>query len=242
MGHKLAASLMATTGLMGLKSPWPCWGIVVPGGLIEFQAPSAIGGMAPVDFVMVRQCPAWQHGNASLRHIGWEVALYSHGGGELASMFASIDDIEPNKGATFAEACGLEPSRIEGSEDLLPIDDRAMALARRLVLGSIAELDGGMSSRTTCTGRRGSTLTSIPAHGLWKLTRPVQVDVRRNCLEFCRGGGRSPSVRTMVRGHWKRQPVGSGGNDRKWIHVEPYWRGPEEGAVAVRPHVVVEKA
>lgn len=28
----------------------------------------------------------------------------------------------------------------------------------------------------------------------------------------------------------------------KWIHVEPYWRGPEEGAVAVRPHVVVEKA
>lgn len=35
------------------------------------------------------------------------------------------------------------------------------------------------------------------------------------------------AMRHIVRGHWKRQAVGIGGQDRKAIYVAPYWRGPD---------------
>lgn len=27
----------------------------------------------------------------------------------------------------------------------------------------------------------------------------------------------------------------------KWIHVEPFWRGPEDGPIAIRPHRFAER-
>jgi hypothetical protein len=47
-----------------------------------------------------------------------------------------------------------------------------------------------------------------------------------------------PSVQCLVRGHWKRQPCGHELQDRKWIQIEPYWRGPEDAPIAVRSHRV----
>lgn len=40
------------------------------------------------------------------------------------------------------------------------------------------------------------------------------------------------------RGHHKRQAHGTGGLLRKWIHVEPYWRGGEDAPIAVKTHKV----
>lgn len=39
--------------------------------------------------------------------------------------------------------------------------------------------------------------------------------------------------RHVVRGHWKGQPCGPGRTQRKRIWVEPFWRGPENAAVAL---------
>jgi hypothetical protein len=39
--------------------------------------------------------------------------------------------------------------------------------------------------------------------------------------------GTSPSVRTLVTGHWKRQPYGPQSSLRKWTWLEPHWRGLE---------------
>lgn len=36
-------------------------------------------------------------------------------------------------------------------------------------------------------------------------------------------------TRHIVRGHFKQQPHGPNGADRKTVWVEPYWRGPEDG-------------
>lgn len=52
------------------------------------------------------------------------------------------------------------------------------------------------------------------------------------------GVGSALAVRQLVRGHWKRQPVGPGGQERKLILVEPYWRGPEMAEVIEKPYLV----
>lgn len=52
-----------------------------------------------------------------------------------------------------------------------------------------------------------------------------------------RRGGKL-STQHMVRGHYKMQRHGEGGAQRKWIHVEPYWRGDENAPIAVRSHVL----
>lgn len=54
------------------------------------------------------------------------------------------------------------------------------------------------------------------------------------------GGSTGPlAVRTLVAGHWKRQPYGEGRALRKWIHIAPFWRGPE-GAPESNPRRVLE--
>lgn len=49
------------------------------------------------------------------------------------------------------------------------------------------------------------------------------------------------SVRTLVSGHWKRQPYGEGRALRKWIFIEPFWRGPEASPES-NPRRVLEGA
>lgn len=80
-------------------------------------------------------------------------------------------------------------------------------------------------------------LTGLPAIQTYKLGLPVQVDVREKIKEYLSGERSSaPTVRFLVRGHWKNQPCGPKGMDRKWIHVQSYWKG--EGPILVRPHTL----
>jgi hypothetical protein len=41
------------------------------------------------------------------------------------------------------------------------------------------------------------------------------------------------SVRTIVRGHWRKQACGPGMADRKVIWIRPHWRGPEDAPISV---------
>jgi hypothetical protein len=73
------------------------------------------------------------------------------------------------------------------------------------------------------------------------LRRHVVVDCRDWLENHLRGDDdaeRLLSVQTLVRGHWKRQRCGPGGAERRYMHIEPYWRGPEDAPIAVRPHVI----
>lgn len=72
-----------------------------------------------------------------------------------------------------------------------------------------------------------------------RLTRDVKVDCRQHVRDYIRGASdRTLSVQHMVRGHWKMQKHGEGGAQRKFIHVEPYWRGPDDAPIALRNHVL----
>lgn len=53
------------------------------------------------------------------------------------------------------------------------------------------------------------------------------------------GGGLGPQVRFMVRGHWRQQPHGENGRERKLIWIRPHYKGPELGSLINRPYRVV---
>lgn len=50
--------------------------------------------------------------------------------------------------------------------------------------------------------------------------------------------GRSPLVRFMVRGHWRRQPHGGENQDRKLIWVRPHYKGPDIATAINKPYLV----
>lgn len=70
-----------------------------------------------------------------------------------------------------------------------------------------------------------------PTSWTYVLGGNVRVDVRSAVRDYVERGGSPPSVQSLVRGHWKRQPHGPELSLRKWIHVEPYWRGPEDAPI-----------
>jgi hypothetical protein len=94
-----------------------------------------------------------------------------------------------------------------------------------------------------------------PAHEVWKrakekpgpkmgprtfnLGQPVVIDLREKVAGYIRGERSKAEVRTLVRGHFKRQHFGKGNEHVKVIWREPFWRG-DEGLpiVAPRPHVI----
>lgn len=134
----------------------------------------------------------------------------------------------------FAEAARQESDTSER---------RAMELVARLLVGVSLEMQtapqppaGARAKSQVARMRRGKE----PRAWTFRLARNVVVDCRPAVRAYVEHGGRHPTVQSLVRGHHKRQPCGPGGTARKWIHVEPYWRGPEDAPIAVRSHVLGE--
>jgi hypothetical protein len=88
-------------------------------------------------------------------------------------------------------------------------------------------------------GAQDRTVRGVPKAWTYKVTRPVVVDCREWLRSLSLGKTRKlMTVQIPVRGHWKNQRCGPGGTERKFIHIEPYWRGPEDAPIAVRSHVL----
>lgn len=146
-----------------------------------------------------------------------------------------------------AATCGLNAladALVEHDDILLfdhgktvAFDDSATLLLRRVFVGAILELDrsGCISSSVRPTGRDGR---GVPKAWTFRLTRAVRIDCRAALSDAIHGHGKAPTIQTLVRGHWKNQVHGPRATQRKLIHVEPYWRGPEDAPIAVRPHTL----
>jgi hypothetical protein len=114
-------------------------------------------------------------------------------------------------------------------------------LLMRLLIGCILEMDSPRARegvRTSAIARKKSREDKRPTAWSFELKRDVKVDCRSWVRDYVSSGGTSPSVRSLVRGHQKRQRYGPGGALRKWIHIEPYWKGPLDGPIAVRAHKI----
>lgn len=118
---------------------------------------------------------------------------------------------------------------------------RIINALQRAFVGVVLELEGKSFRDEIAKGRPRSRALrrGIPKAWNFHLRRPVVVDCREWLKALAKGEvSRSITVQSLVRGHWKNQPCGPGRTERKFIHIEPYWRGPEDAPIAVRPHIL----
>jgi len=236
LSHTLAASLMATRILAeatdDVRPPWPAFLITMPEGLLsvpDLHNPQEGKGEMSVDYVAVFHEPTFV--NIKARSRTSELLLAMH----KKSIAAGLEDQEDEL---------LRPPK-PGAYALEEVHARTLSLLWKLMIGVDLELSDPSRFKAPSGGARALRPPRpgvAPAAATFRLTRKVIVDCREAVTEHLRGIRRSaPSVQSLVRGHWKRQPFGPGQAERKWIHLEPYWRGPEEAPVVVRTVSIKEK-
>jgi len=121
---------------------------------------------------------------------------------------------------------------------------RKALLVGRLVCGIAGEMTGyareiAEGPRKRACSKKIQRVRGLPSEWNFQLCKPVRADVRSAVREFAVGKrGGSLSLQHCVVGHFKWQPHGPNNSLRKWIHVEPYWRGPNDAPIADRDHSI----
>ncbi len=224
--HRLAASMMATSMPREhvdefVRMPWRCFAIHCPAGLIDDEAAYVIA------------IKGRDHDHDRIRSLTF-VGMHMHFGDE-----SSIADWN----VKFDDGFKIGDETIERTDSRYSEARSAFnktELLGRLFVSVCAEL----SNLQISTGAGGAARSkgrnqNEPRCSTYKLTRNVRADVRSAVREYANGrSSGTPSVQVMVRGHWKSQPHGPARSERKLIHVEPYWRGPEDAPIGIRSHTL----
>lgn len=230
-GHRLAASMMATKIpidlLCEVAHPWLAYCVSIPRGILGFVCPTGCGHQ--VDHVRVIADPGG-------RDEVYLLAVYADDGSPMALTIYERPKPLARAVGDVAESM-RELSSGWGAQGIA-----AAELALRFALGSVVHLEAsGQHDHAKArqpSVRRNIRKSGAPESFTFQLKGEVRVDCRGWSRDYVASGGKSPAVQCLVRGHWKRQSWGAGSRLRKWIHVEPYWRGPEEAPIAVRSHII----
>lgn len=226
VGHKLAASFCSTRVPSDCSPkvvpPWAAFVVDVPEGLLVFR------GM-PVKHIYSPDCgdlegARWVFSVVCTKDFRPGVEYTCNLSGKMSTAADIADQAE-----TWISKGG--------------VDERVAGMAMRLVLGVVLELNNHRPTaiRTAGTSPVRRNRRGDPVCTMVRLTRDVKVDCRQAVRDYIRGASdRKLSVQTLVRGHWKMQPHGPNAGERKFIHVEPYWRGPEDAPIALKNHVLGE--
>lgn len=263
VSHKLAASLMVTRVpaeiVDGMELPWPVFEIDLPEGMFHSARQEAQElSLDPLKYMLVgrslgRYVAAQadgsdlsDHAYAMIAHGArdslWNVQQHLKDLGDVTVVNAGIsNDPWPDRNL---------PGDLEIHQTPTELDNRTTQMLARLFVNVALLMTASGNSRPigkghgrpypagsssgTSSGKRRSC--PFPVSRIFQLTTPVRHDFRKVTGDYMRGGGKSPSVQGFVVGHWKMQVHGSGRTQRRPQFIEPYWRGPEDAPIAVRPH------
>lgn len=215
--HKLCASIACTSipveCAKDVIMPWRCFRVYVPPGVLaDSFAEILVCHGKDGNYYTVSANPACKH-----LSIGIEKSLAG-----FVTKF-EWDEEKLESGFSVSDA------------DILKRSDETL---HRLVIGVCLELSSISIRPPGSWDGKPKRLGKEPKCWTYRLTRDVIVDVRAAIRAYISTGLRHPTVQSLVRGHRKRQPCGPNRSERRWIHVEPYWRGPEDAPIAVRAHVL----
>ena len=227
VGHKYAAALMSTSLPEDMEGdlflPWKAFSIDIPVGLLETEV---------------------------IRFTRISVVVYDFDeGAECRMTIHGFRVKDPSTKINYARKAD-NPCAVFFSKELdvisetsldLDVKERAMVLAIRLVTGLIYTIQNteNFRDRTYTKPNRHGHRRGPPHHRVYWIGAPISTDCRSEVVKFMNGNRKGPpSVQTFVRGHYKRQVVGTARAARKVIWIEPYWRGPEDAPILSRPYMV----
>jgi len=125
-------------------------------------------------------------------------------------------------------------------------DERVLVLIGRLIISMCMALsDPDNYRKKTCKKQRkkyGKRLSQkfkrpdLPEVQTFVIGKPTKINCRDAIVEYAEGktNRNSPTLRFLVRGHWRWQPYGPGKKMRKRIPIEPYWKGPDGAKILTR--------
>lgn len=252
--HRYAAALCSTRipKDLPINPPWGAFIIDLPTGMFETTTPE--GETTPLTFILVHSHPVVTHPifeddvwksqgepieNRSLRpeeyHTVWSFWAYSQAGLDLHRVRRQVDDHleDISDESAFPDAYDL---------DLDPRDSRTMVLLTRLVFNTCLAMSNPEYVKPLGKHPRGWTRgpgrgQKEPTYRTYKVGKPIELDCREPMRAYLLGIKRNPmSVQCLVRGHWRNQACGPRLSLRRATWIEPYWKGPEDAPINVRPH------
>jgi hypothetical protein len=115
-------------------------------------------------------------------------------------------------------------------------DQRLMKVCARVIVGMCLSLDRRGNGFVGCVTnhRNGKPNRELASYDEFRITGSVSLDVRKQLSEHVCSGTGALHVHSLVRGHWKMQACGERMQQRKPVHILPYWRGPVDGPMALR--------
>lgn len=121
------------------------------------------------------------------------------------------------------------------------VDDAAIRSIRQIAFGMLAyvtAVERAIEERPAPTPKKRAKDEDRLRPRVYDVGRVVKIDPI--LVKYARAGAREIALqlkhRFIVRGHYRNQPHGPGRRDRKSIWIEPFFKGPEEGAKIVHTY------
>jgi hypothetical protein len=232
MGHKFCAALMATTmseeAANVVRAPWNAFIIEVPGDLLFLHD---VDGTA----VSVKRLLVVRHNNRHAGDNGWgyvaftdtTLTIWRYG---MTPAMLSKPEIEGGY---------LSPHSLE----LTDRDNRLACVIGRLIVNTCLAMSDPRSIKKVGPGhkvyedRLSRRMDPEPVTRTFQVGAPIKLDCRAAVHDFVEGhASRVQSVQVLVCGHYRTQHHGPKNSLTKVIWILPFWRGPEDAPILVRPH------
>lgn len=235
MGHKFCASLLCTgmgeDALEQVKPPWSSFIIEVPDGILPLDSQKF--GSLSVRRILVCQMHSDRLGGPAWAYVAFTETVMS-----LWRFGVSTAELLPPvlEHATYLDA---DPT----SEQLTSQDERVTTLIGRLIINTCLAMSDKDSVKKIGPGHKAHAgnwnkrTEREPIVRTFQVGKPVTLDLRDHVRSYVLHGARAaPTVQTLVRGHFKTQRHGPKNSLVKVIWRLPFWRGPEDAPILVRPH------
>jgi hypothetical protein len=233
MGHKYCSYLMASTmspeAADYVKPPWNAFVIEVPNDIL-FLTDSDTKQEHVIRRILVLRLSFHKRGEEYL----WGYIAFTDSSLSLWRYGVSAAELS----APTEEGMVMG----EGSQEFTAVDERLAIVIGRLVINTCLAMSDPTNIKKTGAGHKeyekGAHRTSDePVVRTFQIGKPVKLDFREAIQRYIRYGAKKmPSVQVLVCGHYKMQPYGPRHSLRKLLWIQPFWRGPEDAPILVRPH------
>lgn len=239
MGHRYVAALLSSvaTGeaIQLARPPFPAFTIDLPDKLLEIDDPYHKGELLTLRSILVTK---YSHLRAAPGEKVWGYIGYTDESVSIYRYAQKSDELAPPVSDLEIEQTA-NPFDFEVSDR----DRRVLMLMGRLIINTCLAMSDASQvkpigqSHANWAKKQGRS-SPEPVVRVFQVGRPIQHDFREAVRGFITGQRHNLSVQVLVRGHYRTQHFGPKNAQTKIIWLEPFWRGPEDAPIPVRPHVV----